>query len=239
MEPRFREKMPNAAFCAWGRAAEKSTPLSEESLAAYFEAFALPTDAPLSVAARATVVHHLPQVPTGDLLETGGDAVEQSVLRELEVPMERRRQVDDRAYRIARDAMECTGWDKDGGDTRAGAKLRDLLSEFPAIAPQLADPSAPAWTFFDVCGAPGAWSRALLDAYPGARGRGVSLRDGPPWDLPPSERWAPVWGGDGTGDILSAANADALAQEVIEAIGRVDLCCADGAAPVDWALNEE
>eukprot|EP00438_Fugacium_kawagutii_P022829 Skav230304 [mRNA] locus=scaffold430:42471:48798:+ [translate_table: standard] len=80
--------------------------------------------------------------------------------------------------------------------------------------------------FLDLCGGPGAWSQYLLQK--GLQGFGFTLRSGD-WypELMSHPGWRPLWGADGTGDLLKPQNLLHASQQICSA-GGVAICVADG-----------
>lgn len=89
-------------------------------------------------------------------------------------------------------------------------------------------------TFVDFCGAPGAFSQFLLTRAPRpCRGYGMSLRTqdkGDEWfpELANNAKYKISYGADETGNIYSAANLNAVAQQVAADNAKVNLVVADG-----------
>lgn len=97
-------------------------------------------------------------------------------------------------------------------ENRAGDKLAELCSATGVLDDLPADSA-----FLDLCGGPGAWSQHILEnAAVRLRGFGLTLREDvgaqgdwraqgkDQWypDLMRNHRWAPLWGSDGSGDLL-------------------------------------
>jgi len=137
--------------------------------------------------------------------------------------------------RVARDQLfPHSGKEGKEHENRAGEKLAELVK-----AVGLLDGIAPGSTFLDLCGGPGAWSQYLLGQR--HRGFGFTLRSGAgaeedwqaetkdDWypDLLRHPQWQPLWGADGTGDLLKPENLLHLARSLHDA-GGATLCLADG-----------
>jgi len=120
-------------------------------------------------------------------------------------------------------------------ENRAGDKLDELLSTVGLL-----DGLPTGSAFLDLCGGPGAWSLHLLDHGPELRGYGFTLRsesgsvtdwkaeakDQWYYELIRDPRWRPLWGADGTGDLLKLGNLQHVAKKLLK--DQVMLVAADG-----------
>mmetsp|Transcript_57160 Transcript_57160/g.127511 ORF Transcript_57160/g.127511 Transcript_57160/m.127511 type:complete len:605 (+) Transcript_57160:65-1879(+) len=137
--------------------------------------------------------------------------------------------------RVARDQLfPHSGKEGKEHENRAGEKLEEL-----AQAVGLLQGVTSGATFLDLCGGPGAWSQYLLAKK--FRGFGFTLRSGSgaeedwqaeqkdDWypDLLRHPQWQPLWGADGTGDLLKPENLHHMVRSLKRA-GGVFLCLADG-----------
>jgi 23S rRNA U2552 (ribose-2'-O)-methylase RlmE/FtsJ len=128
------------------------------------------------------------------------------------------------------------GGSKENGENRAGDKLAELAD----LTGLLRDLPA-GFAFLDLCGGPGAWSQFLLARHDLAlRGFGLTLRaqSGSERDWHAQEKdewypelsrrsdWFPLWGKDGSGDLLKPGNLDHACRQLDSE--RVMLVVADG-----------
>ena len=130
--------------------------------------------------------------------------------------------------RVARDQLYEEVKEKEH-ENRAGEKLAEL-----AAAVGLLQVSG---KFLDLCGGPGAWSLYLLQLK--RHGFGFTLRSGAGEEWQAEEKddwypellehphWRPLWGADGTGDLLKPENLEHACKR-LQAAGGISICVADG-----------